>query len=84
MLWGTRLPRSVCSQSCCGHKGQGEATHIGSVSAAPCALASGLRMVFCQENCPDGAFCFLQLLSAAVCTAKEVGEMTLVKNRKAD
>lgn len=55
--------------------------HLGNV---PCALSSGLRMVFGQENGPDGALCCLQLLSAAVCLAEEVGEMTLVKNRKAD
>lgn len=81
VLWVTRLPHSVCSQSCCGHKGQAEGAHLGNV---PCALSSGLRMVFCQENCPDGALCCLQLLSAAVCMAEEVGEITLVKNRKVD
>lgn len=70
ILWITRLPHSVCSQSCCGHKGQAEGAHLGNASWA---LSSGLRMVFCQENCPDGALCCLQLLSAAVCMAEEVG-----------
>lgn len=49
---------------------------LESISAAPCALAASLCMTFCQENWPDGALGCLQLLSAAVCMAEEVGEMT--------
>lgn len=84
LLWPQRTGKTETALFPLGYLEPWVKGPLESVSAAPCALAASLRVTFCQENWPDGALGCLQLLSAAVCMAEKVGEMTLVKNRKTD